>query len=87
MAVAYRPSHADATYDMKYGIRAVSPATCSHDPPQGLLVRSGLFHGLASQLQGGCTCLNSSKHDKQIVQFSQCLCRLLEAAGRQLERL
>ena len=24
MAVAYRPSHADATYDMKYGIRAVS---------------------------------------------------------------
>ena len=24
MAVAYRPSHADATYDMKYGIRAVA---------------------------------------------------------------
>ncbi len=23
MSVAYRPSHADATYDMKYGIRAV----------------------------------------------------------------
>ena len=23
-AEAYRPSHADATYDMKYGIRAVS---------------------------------------------------------------
>ena len=29
MAVAYRPSHADATYDMKYGIRAVSPAMAS----------------------------------------------------------
>ena len=26
MSVAYRPSHADATYDMKYGIRAVRPA-------------------------------------------------------------
>lgn len=24
MSVAYRPSHADATYDMKYGIRAVA---------------------------------------------------------------
>lgn len=24
MEVAYRPSHADATYDMKYGIRAVA---------------------------------------------------------------
>ncbi len=24
MALAYRPSHADATYDMKYGIRAVA---------------------------------------------------------------
>ena len=24
MAVAYRPSHADATYDFKYGIRAVA---------------------------------------------------------------
>ena len=24
MAVAYRPSHADATYDSKYGIRAVA---------------------------------------------------------------
>lgn len=24
MAVAYRPSHADATYDMKYGVRAVA---------------------------------------------------------------
>ena len=24
MDVAYRPSHADATYDMKYGIRAVA---------------------------------------------------------------
>lgn len=23
MAVAYRPSHADATYDMKYGVRSV----------------------------------------------------------------
>ena len=23
MSIAYRPSHADATYDMKYGIRAV----------------------------------------------------------------
>ena len=23
MSVAYRPSHADATYDMKYGIRVV----------------------------------------------------------------
>lgn len=23
MSVAYRPSHADATYDMKYGIRAI----------------------------------------------------------------
>ena len=26
MSVAYRPSHADATYDMKYGIRAVRAA-------------------------------------------------------------
>jgi chorismate synthase len=24
MSLAYRPSHADATYDMKYGIRAVA---------------------------------------------------------------
>ena len=24
MSVAYRPSHADATYDIKYGIRAVA---------------------------------------------------------------
>ena len=24
MDIAYRPSHADATYDMKYGIRAVA---------------------------------------------------------------
>lgn len=24
MSVAYRPSHADATYDAKYGIRAVA---------------------------------------------------------------
>jgi len=24
MSVAYRPSHADATYDFKYGIRAVA---------------------------------------------------------------
>ena len=24
MAVAYRPSHADATYDFKYGIRAIA---------------------------------------------------------------
>jgi len=23
MSVAYRPSHADATYDMKYGVRSV----------------------------------------------------------------
>lgn len=23
MSLAYRPSHADATYDMKYGVRAV----------------------------------------------------------------
>ena len=23
MSIAYRPSHADATYDMKYGVRAV----------------------------------------------------------------
>ena len=30
MAVAYRPSHADATYDMKYGIRAVSPSAQRH---------------------------------------------------------
>jgi chorismate synthase len=22
--VAYRPSHADATYDMKYGVRAIA---------------------------------------------------------------
>ena len=29
MAVAYRPSHADATYDMKYGIRAVRPGMLS----------------------------------------------------------
>ncbi len=34
MALAYRPSHADATYDMKYGIRAVSTfASCqTHSP-------------------------------------------------------
>ena len=30
MAVAYRPSHADATYDMKYGIRAVSASAQRH---------------------------------------------------------
>ena len=24
IAVAYRPSHADATYDMKYGVRAIA---------------------------------------------------------------
>ena len=24
MSVAYRPSHADATYDAKYGVRAVA---------------------------------------------------------------
>ena len=35
MAVAYRPSHADATYDMKYGIRAVSPPASFHHLPQG----------------------------------------------------
>jgi chorismate synthase len=23
MSIAYRPSHADATYDMKYGARAI----------------------------------------------------------------
>lgn len=27
MSIAYRPSHADATYDMKYGVRAVQ-VTC-----------------------------------------------------------
>lgn len=28
MSVAYRPSHADATYDMKYGVRSVQVTAC-----------------------------------------------------------
>jgi chorismate synthase len=31
MSVAYRPSHADATYDMKYGIRAVRASLFSRE--------------------------------------------------------
>lgn len=27
MSLAYRPSHADATYDMKYGVRSVQVLT------------------------------------------------------------
>lgn len=36
MAVAYRPSHADATYDMKYGVRAVAVRTRSGRTAEGL---------------------------------------------------
>jgi len=29
MSKAYRPSHADATYDFKYGLRSVQVCSCS----------------------------------------------------------
>ena len=63
MAVAYRPSHADATYDMKYGIRAVrtpqlrsrlgvaSDAGTSACSGSALLLPRGFRH-LSWQLRG-----------------------------------
>lgn len=33
IAVSYRPSHADATYDAKYGIRAVAGGGVRTGPP------------------------------------------------------
>ena len=58
MAVAYRPSHADATYDMKYGIRAVSPGMLSR-PPHNLVPQS-CFLGI-KPAAGAVKCFSSSR--------------------------
>ena len=57
MAVAYRPSHADATYDMKYGIRAVSPSAQPTMSQLGLhrvqVARAGSMMLMLAQVAGG----------------------------------
>uniref|UniRef100_A0A6N2LSV3 chorismate synthase n=1 Tax=Salix viminalis TaxID=40686 RepID=A0A6N2LSV3_SALVM len=44
MSVAYRPSHADATYDMKYGVRSVQREKQLAELPLELLQRKFLSY-------------------------------------------
>lgn len=47
MSIAYRPSHADATYDMKYGVRAVQVMPKYHPSIVGsvIILRDAVFFG------------------------------------------
>lgn len=86
MALAYRPSHADATYDMKYGIRAVSTfASC-----QTFLMPVIVGHVLRHAGCEACSrrCASAENGNWYTVRLSNDfgLCRLLVEAGHQLER-
>jgi hypothetical protein len=59
MSKAYRPSHADATYDMKYGVRAIQVVSfgiemcCMASPdPSSILPLFKIITGLMGSMHG-----------------------------------
>ena len=74
MEQAYRPSHADATYDFKYGIRAVSAGPLLPLLPLLPLRRAPWFQGGCALRLAGVHMLGWVNWMVGALQTSSCLC-------------